>query len=161
MANTRNDFFHELIYNAMEKLQSKDKRIKILRYIDITQIPFCYINVENESIGLLSMESGNQELDIECTCDFRIFFFFDVKQSKDSAYYSIQTGNKWIEWIEYFLHDIDTPTYYTHSVNDAGYYEVCVNAVKVEKNQRSDVLGNDLACALDVQGKIEYNKSYL
>jgi len=161
VANTRNDYFHDLIFDAMEKLNSIDKRMKVLEYIDINQIPFCYVNVENETIGEYSTESSNQFLDVDCICQFRIVLFFDVKQSKNSSKDSIKEGNKWIEWIEYFLKDISLPDYYTHTMNDADYYEVCVNSIKIDKNLRSDVLGNDLACALEVQGQIEYNKNYL
>ena len=162
MATTRNGYFRDLIYKAMEKLNAWDNNLKVLYHIDDSKIPSIWVFVADEQINQRTdLDGMDLYLDMQSTVDFSVLIHFTVKDSKDMANQLNEAGDEWIERIEYELKNIDLDGHYTHEYNGSDYYRVDVNSINIQKNERGFSLNNKDVEVLSVSGKINYSITYL
>jgi hypothetical protein len=166
VAKTRNSYFRSIIYNAMNKLTNLNiagKQIEILYYLDETKMPFIYIAVENENINQnIDTESVGDmfQLNMQNSIDYIIRLFFYVESDKKIAENINDICDNFIEKIEYEIYNIE-PDYYIQQMKGENYYRVDIDNIKIDKNERSDLINNSNACVLTFEGKINYSITYL
>lgn len=164
MATTRNGYFRELIYKAMERLTAYERNLKVLYYLDENKIPFIYVNVENEQRNQRFDVDGNGDialLDNQNYCEFILRLFFSVKDSKSIAQDLTEKADEWIELIEKELIGIDIDDTYIQTMNGEDFYQVQINSIDITSNERADYIQNDKVMVLTINGKINYSITYL
>lgn|SRR3990167_1098173 len=162
MATTRNGFFRDMIRKAMEKLTSYDNSLKVVEYIDESKVPSLYVFVADETRNQRDDFGGNEVLMAnDNTCDFSIILFFTTNTGGDTPHVLNESGDEWIERIEYELLNIETDTSYTHEMFGSDYYLVQVNTIEIQKNERGFSVQNQKVQVLSISGKINYSITYL
>ncbi len=162
---TRNSFFRELIATALTGLVNYDSAIKILYSIDDNKFPYCYIQVENEKADYESDLEGELTGLVSATCDIILVFGFQVKTATNSNVLLLDAGDLWIERIEYLLSNkvIKMPKTYTQVIEDQSedLYEIDITKIEINKNRRVAILNNEVAQKIIINGKIDYDKTYV
>ena len=162
---TRNSFFRKLIATALANLTDYNSDISILYSIDDNKMPYCYIQVENEKSNYETDLEGELTGLISASCDIILVFGFQVKTANNSNELLLDEGDLWIERIEYLLSDkvITMPQTYTQVIEDTSedLYEIDITKIEINNNRRVAILNNEVAQKIIINGKIDYDKTYV